>query len=170
MKVRGLEYLPSLFTVRQGIPVAWMVDGSQAQDCARVLTVPDLGLSISLPAQGVKTIVFVPRSMGNLRFRCPMALTTAGAMFTVVPAHPAGVATPRTGPISMRTTVHSADHAPLAICWPHPSASSSVAEHFPVSDSRPLALRTCAHHVAARAAQVCALQPLVRLQPLVEAG
>lgn len=86
MKVQGLTYLPSMFTVRQGIPVKWIVDGSQAQDCARVLTIPDLGLTVSLPTQGTKTIVFVPRKTGNLRFSCPMAITTAGAMFMVVPA------------------------------------------------------------------------------------
>jgi len=134
MKVNGLEYLPSLFTVRQGIPVEWMVDGSHAQDCARVLTVPDLGLTVSLPVHGVKTIVFVPQKTGNLRFSCPMALTTVGAMFLVVPAQQTSVATPRTGTTSMRTTVRPADHAPLAICWPIHLASNSVPGPFPVRD------------------------------------
>jgi plastocyanin domain-containing protein len=73
-----------MFTVRQGIPVEWQADGSQAQGCARVLTVPDLGLTASLPQQGSKTIVFVPKQAGNLRFSCPMALTTPDAMFMVV--------------------------------------------------------------------------------------
>src|SRR2546422_749324 len=77
MKVEGLEYVPSTFTVVQGVPVEWHVDGSQAEGCAQVLTVPDLGLTAYLPPQGPKTIVFVPKETGSLRFSCPMAMTTA---------------------------------------------------------------------------------------------
>ena len=85
MKVEGLEYVPSTFTVVQGVPVEWHVDGTQAEGCAQILTVPDLGLTVYLPPQGTKTIVFVPKQTGNLQFTCPMAMTTAGAGFTVVP-------------------------------------------------------------------------------------
>jgi uncharacterized protein len=90
MQIKGMEYLPSMFTVRQSVPVEWQVDGSQAQGCAHVLAVPDLGLTVSLPQHGSKTIVFVPKRTGNLRFSCPMALTTPDAMFMIVAAqsHP----------------------------------------------------------------------------------
>lgn len=69
----------------QGVPVEWHVDGSQAEGCAQVLTVPNLGLTVYLPSQSSKTIVFVPKQTGTLQFTCPMAMTTAGAGFTVVP-------------------------------------------------------------------------------------
>ena len=94
MKVLGLEYVPSTFTVVQGVPVEWHVDGSQAEGCAQVLTVPDLGLTAYLPPQGTKTIVFIPRETGSLRFSCPMAMTTAGAMFTIIPNTQGIVANP----------------------------------------------------------------------------
>ncbi len=85
MKVVGLAYTPSVFTVVAGVPVAWQVDGSQAEGCAQVLTVPDLGINAVLPTQGSKTIVFVPHTSGTLSFHCPLAMTTAGAKFIVLP-------------------------------------------------------------------------------------
>jgi sulfite exporter TauE/SafE/copper chaperone CopZ len=85
MKVVGFTYTPSVFTIVAGVPVEWHVDGSQAEGCADVLTVPDLGMSVVLPAQGSKTIDFVPHRSGILSFRCPMAMTTTGAHFTVLP-------------------------------------------------------------------------------------
>jgi len=50
-----------------------------------VLTLPDLGLTVPLPAQSSTTIVFVPKHSGIFRFRCPVAMTTADAKFLVVP-------------------------------------------------------------------------------------
>jgi sulfite exporter TauE/SafE/copper chaperone CopZ len=85
MKVTGFDYSPSTFTVVEGVPVVWQVDGSQAEGCANVLTAPDLGLNVVLPVQGTKTIVFVPKKPGAFAFRCPMAMTTAGARFVVIP-------------------------------------------------------------------------------------
>jgi len=84
MKVVGFTYIPSTFTVVQGVPVEWHVDGSQADQCARILTVPALGLTIPLPAQGSKTIVLLPKEVGSLRFSCPAAMTTPGARFLVI--------------------------------------------------------------------------------------
>lgn len=92
MKVVGYEYIPSTFTIVQGVPVEWHVDGSQAQECARVLTVPDLGLTEALPPQGSKTIAFLPQKAGTFHFTCPAAMTTPGARFTVLPnTHPSSV-------------------------------------------------------------------------------
>ncbi|MBO0779463.1 MAG: sulfite exporter TauE/SafE family protein [Ktedonobacteraceae bacterium] len=85
MKVVGFEYIPSVFTVVAGMPVEWQVDGTRAEGCANVLTVPDLGITVALPTQGSKTIVFVPQQSGTLAIRCPMAMTTAGARFIVLP-------------------------------------------------------------------------------------
>lgn len=88
MKVVGREYTPSVFTIVVGVPVAWQVDGSQAEGCAQVLTAPDLGIEVALPAQGQKTIIFVPHTPGTISFRCPLAMTTAGAKFIVLPGKP----------------------------------------------------------------------------------
>jgi sulfite exporter TauE/SafE/plastocyanin domain-containing protein/copper chaperone CopZ len=89
MRVVGFQYTPSTFTIVQGVPVEWHVDGTQAEGCANVLTAPTLGLDVALPAHHPKTITFLPKETGTIPFRCPMAMTTAGAMFLVLPnAHP----------------------------------------------------------------------------------
>jgi len=85
MKVTGLTYAPSKFTIKQGIPVEWRIDGTQAQGCAQVITVPKLGIIEYLPPQGTKTITFTPQEAGTIPFSCTMGMTTRGSAFTVVP-------------------------------------------------------------------------------------
>lgn len=87
MKVVGLSYTPHRFTVVQGIPVEWRIDGSRAQGCAQVITAPKLGITEYLPPQGIKTITFTPEEIGTISFSCTMGMTTRGAAFTVVAAN-----------------------------------------------------------------------------------
>lgn len=84
MAVNGLTYTPSRFTVQQGIPVEWQVDGTRAQGCAQVITVPKIGLTKYLSPSGITTITFTPEETGTLEFSCTMGMTTRGAAFTVV--------------------------------------------------------------------------------------
>ncbi|MDD5110482.1 MAG: sulfite exporter TauE/SafE family protein [Patescibacteria group bacterium] len=84
MKVTGYEYSPSRFTVRQGVPVEWRIDGTGAAGCAQVITMPKLNITEYLPRDGVKTIRFTPENTGTLPFSCTMGMTTPGAAFTVV--------------------------------------------------------------------------------------
>ncbi len=84
MKVVGLQYVPSRFTVRAGMPVEWRIDGSGAQGCARVIVAPKIGVTEYLPPQGEKVIRFTPEEAGDIRFSCSMGMTTRGAGFTVV--------------------------------------------------------------------------------------
>lgn len=85
MKVVGLTYSPHQFTILQGVPVEWQIDGTQAEGCAQVVTVPKLGITEYLPPGGVKTIQFTPQEVGTIPFHCSMAMTTRGSAFTVVP-------------------------------------------------------------------------------------
>lgn len=85
MKVTGLTYSPSKFTLKQGIPVEWRIDGAQAQGCAQVITVPKLGITEYLPSQNTRTITFTPQETGTIPFSCTMGMTTRGSAFTVVP-------------------------------------------------------------------------------------
>ena len=84
MKIVGLSYYPSRFTVKAGIPVEWEIDGSQAAGCARVIVASALGINEYLPASGTKKITFTPRKTGTIAFSCPMGMTTRGAGFVVV--------------------------------------------------------------------------------------
>lgn len=84
MKVVGLDYSPHQFTVQQGIPVEWRIDGAGAQGCAQVVTVPKLGITKYLSPTGVTTISFTPQEAGTIPFSCTMGMTTRGSAFKVV--------------------------------------------------------------------------------------
>jgi len=84
MKVVGLEYTPHTFKVRAGIPVKWVIDGTQAKGCGQVITVPGLGITEYFTQDGPKTITFTPEVEGKIPFSCSMGMTTKGAAFEVV--------------------------------------------------------------------------------------
>ena len=85
MTVSGYTYTPYQFTVVQGVPVEWQIDGGNAVACAQVLVMPKLGISKYLSPQGITTITFTPTETGTIPFSCAMGMTTRGASFTVVP-------------------------------------------------------------------------------------
>jgi len=84
MKIVGLDYYPSNFKVLQGVPVEWRVDGSKAEGCAQVISIPSLNKVEFVPPSGIKTIEFVPEKAGKISFSCTMGMTTYGAGFEVV--------------------------------------------------------------------------------------
>ena len=85
MSVMGIEYYPYQFTVVEGIPVEWRIDGRQAQGCAQVITAPSIGVTEFLPKNSIKTVTFTPQKPGTIPFSCTMGMTTPGAAFIVVP-------------------------------------------------------------------------------------
>ncbi len=84
MEVRGIDYYPASFTVKQGIPVQWKIDGSKAQGCARVLSAPPLGVLTQLRSDTPNIIEFTPTQAGTIRFTCSMGMAGPGE-FVVVP-------------------------------------------------------------------------------------
>jgi sulfite exporter TauE/SafE len=92
MRVTGLTYSPSKFTIQAGIPVEWRIDGREARGCAQVLVARKIGVTKFLPRDSITTINFTPKETGSIPFRCTMGMTTRGAEFTVIPAAPANVA------------------------------------------------------------------------------
>lgn len=85
MKVEGYTYSPNRFTVRQGVPVEWRIDGKAAQGCGRVLVMPSLGITEFMPSDAIKTVTFTPKDVGTYSFNCTMGMMTPGSAFTVVP-------------------------------------------------------------------------------------
>lgn len=108
MKVSGLSYTPHQFTVLQGVPVEWQIDGTEAQGCAQVITVPSLGITEYLPKQGIKTIQFTPQQPGAISFSCTMGMTTRGSAFVVVP-NTKGVVAAKTGPENTQSPTGECD-------------------------------------------------------------
>ena len=73
MAVRGLDYEPSVITVRAGVPVRWIVDASQAEGCARTLYSKGLSINQVLPSEPT-TITFTPTKTGTIPFSCTMGM------------------------------------------------------------------------------------------------
>jgi len=84
MRVVGLEYQPNQFTVKQGVPVQWWIDGSQADGCGRVLIAPKLRIQKILSANSTTLITFTPDKAGDYAFNCGMGMMTPDSKITVV--------------------------------------------------------------------------------------
>lgn len=67
-------YKPNKFTVRQGIPVKWIIN-SKADTCAASITIPKLKIKKYLEP-GENIIEFTPNDLGDLRFSCLMGMYT----------------------------------------------------------------------------------------------
>ena len=85
MKVSGYTYTPNRFTVVEGVPVEWQIDGGNAAGCGKVIVMPSLGISKYLSPQGITTITFTPTQTGDVPFNCSMGMMTRGSGFTVIP-------------------------------------------------------------------------------------
>jgi uncharacterized protein len=85
MRVAGYQYIPNRFTVTQGVPVEWRIDGAGAAGCGRVLYAPRLGVRKLLASVGTTTITFTPKETGEFAFNCGMGMMTRGSKFIVVP-------------------------------------------------------------------------------------
>jgi len=85
MRIDGLSYIPNHFTVKQGVPVEWRIDASEAAACGRFLLAPGLGIRKALSDQSTTMISFVPQRAGEFGFNCGMGMMTPDSKFTVVP-------------------------------------------------------------------------------------
>jgi uncharacterized protein len=85
MRIDGFDYVPNRFTVRQGVPVEWRIDASEAAACGRFLLAPGLGIQKLLSDRSTTMISFIPKEAGEFGFNCGMGMMTPGSKFTVVP-------------------------------------------------------------------------------------
>lgn len=85
MKITGLDYFPHQFTVVEGVPVVWEIDGREAEGCAQVVTMPSLGITKYISRTSPTTIAFTPKETGRISFSCSMGMTTYNSYFEVVP-------------------------------------------------------------------------------------
>ena len=81
MAVTAYGYEPSAITITAGVPVRWVVDGTQASGCTSVLTIPDLGVTKTL-ARGANVVEFTAPERGTLAFMCSMGMVRG--VFTVL--------------------------------------------------------------------------------------
>ena len=86
MRVVGLDYQPHQFTVKQGVPVQWWIDASEADGCGRVLIAPRLGIQKILSDSRTTLISFTPDKPGDYAFNCGMGMMTPDSKITVIPS------------------------------------------------------------------------------------
>ena len=84
LQVRGVDYYPDSFTIQQNIPVQWNIDGRQASGCAKIISVPSLGITQRLSSDGITMVEFTPTKTGKIQFSCSMGMAGPG-QFEVVP-------------------------------------------------------------------------------------
>ena len=81
MKVTPYGYEPSTLTIKAGIPVRWIVDGTGAQGCTSQLVIPALNIIKPL-SRGQNIIEFTAPNPGHLAFSCSMGMVRGS--FTVL--------------------------------------------------------------------------------------
>jgi len=85
MRVVDFDYLPNHFTVTQGVPVEWWIDGREAAGCGRVLFAPRAGIRKVLSRSTFTLITFTPQDAGEIEFNCGMGMMTPNSKIIVVP-------------------------------------------------------------------------------------
>ncbi len=83
MKIVGFDYIPNHFEVKQGVPVEWRIDASEAAGCGRVLIAPRLGVRQLLSDVSTTVIRFTPDRTGEFAFNCGMGMMTPDSKFIV---------------------------------------------------------------------------------------
>jgi sulfite exporter TauE/SafE len=73
MDVLSGKFVPNRFTLRKGVPVKWMINGKELNECNRVIVVPQYGLEIKLH-EGTQVIEFTPEETGVVPWSCWMGM------------------------------------------------------------------------------------------------
>jgi len=73
MNVTASGFEPSVFTVKQGVPVKWVINGENVTGCTSTIIVPSHNISKSLKA-GENIIQFTPQSKSVINFSCGMGM------------------------------------------------------------------------------------------------
>lgn len=89
MTETGNGYSPNSFTIKQGIPVKWIVDAQAPYSCAASLNMPKYNIRKYLN-QGENIIEFTPTETGRIPFSCSMGMYTG--VFNVVDKNGSGAA------------------------------------------------------------------------------
>lgn len=73
MNVTAQGYSPNNFTVKQGIPVRWQINGANVFGCQGSLVAPKANVQAVLK-QGSNVLEFTPKEKGPLNFSCGMGM------------------------------------------------------------------------------------------------
>jgi len=81
MKELANGYSPNNFTIKQGVPVKWIIDAQAPYSCASSLVMSKYNIRKTL-VKGENIIEFTPKEIGRIPFSCSMGMYTG--VFNVV--------------------------------------------------------------------------------------
>jgi len=73
MDVVKTGFKPNKFTLRKGIPVKWVINAKELNECNKAIVVPKYELEIKLQ-QGIQVIEFTPPETGVVPWSCWMGM------------------------------------------------------------------------------------------------
>lgn len=73
MNVTSGGFEPSVFNVKQGVPVKWVINGQNVSGCTSTIIVPSYGISKNLKSEE-NIIQFTPENKGVIGFSCGMGM------------------------------------------------------------------------------------------------
>jgi sulfite exporter TauE/SafE len=73
MEVLKSSFSPNQFTLRKGVPVKWVINGKELNECNKVIVIPQYKLRIELK-EGTQTIEFTPQESGVVPWSCWMGM------------------------------------------------------------------------------------------------
>jgi uncharacterized protein len=73
MNVTSSGFEPSVFKIKQDVPVKWVINGVNVSGCTSTIIIPSFNISKNLKA-GENIVQFTPQSKGNIAFSCGMGM------------------------------------------------------------------------------------------------
>jgi uncharacterized protein len=73
MKVLKSSFSPNQFTLCKNVPVKWVIDGKEMNECNKVIVIPQYKLKIELK-EGKQIIEFTPPESGVVPWSCWMGM------------------------------------------------------------------------------------------------
>ncbi|MDD2659451.1 MAG: sulfite exporter TauE/SafE family protein [Methylococcales bacterium] len=73
MDVLKSKFSPNRFTLRKGVPVKWVINGKELNECNKVIVIPEYRMRIELK-EGTQTIEFTPPESGAVPWSCWMGM------------------------------------------------------------------------------------------------
>lgn len=73
MAVLKSSFSPNQFTLRKGVPVKWVIDGKEINECNKVIVIPQYQMKVELK-EGSQIIEFTPPDIGVVPWSCWMGM------------------------------------------------------------------------------------------------
>ncbi len=73
MEVLKSRFSPNQFTLRKGVPVKWVINGKEMNECNKTIVIPQYKLKIELK-EGTQIIEFTPPEIGVVPWSCWMGM------------------------------------------------------------------------------------------------